>query len=164
MIGVYRDKLDSCKKELENINSIIKKEPLSDSVKYLTSYAVVLATGCIELVFKEMLFDAVSAGCSDEAKCFLNNQIIESSCNPTVKKINDYLSKMGTDCKKSFSLIEKSNDASRLQSLVNLRNSFALGYQISASISDVIEYFVSGSIILSNLERILFNKKETNEL
>lgn len=159
MTGVYSDKLDQCENELKKINVIIEQDPLSDSVKYLTSYAVVLASGCIELVFKEMLFDAVSVGCSEETKCFLNNQIVESSCNPTVKRINVYLSKMGDNWKNSFSKYEKSNDANKLNSLVTLRNSFSHGNQISVSISDVIDYFCSGRTILCNLERILFNKE-----
>ena len=145
---IFRD----CRIELENIQIWITANPMDSNVRYLTSYAVIKASGTIENVLKRIIFDTLSDGAKDETKNFLTKSIMDASYNPSPGQIYKLLEKINTDWKQHFeSFIQGSNQKGELKSLVELRNSFAHGSSITASIRDVVNYFNAGVWILERL-------------
>ena len=125
---------------------------MDSNVRYLTSYAVIKASGTIENVLKQIIFDTLSDGAKDETKNFLTKSIMDASYNPSPGQIYKLLERINTDWKQQFeSFIHGSNQKGELKSLVELRNSFAHGSSITASIRDVVNYFDAGVWILEKL-------------
>lgn len=152
MNGDYSLILRDCKIELENIQRWITANPMDSNVRYLTSYAVIKASGTIENVLKRIIFDTLSDGTKEETKNFLTKSIIDASYNPSPGQIYKILEKINTDWKEQFeNSIRGSNQKGALKSLVELRNSFAHGSPITASIGNVIDYFNAGVWILERL-------------
>lgn len=79
MNEVYQQMLDDCQLELDNINEWIRNNNLDTNVRYLTSYSVIKASGTIEYVFKQIVYDYLAYGTNNEAKNFLNKNILEAS-------------------------------------------------------------------------------------
>ncbi|HIS26831.1 MAG TPA: hypothetical protein IAA57_08075 [Candidatus Pullilachnospira intestinigallinarum] len=152
MNGDYSLILKDCRIELENIQRWITANPMDSNVRYLTSYAVIKASGTIENVLKRIIFDTLSDGAKDETKNYLTKSIMDASYNPSPGQIYKLLEKINTDWKQQFeSFIRGSNQKGELKSLVELRNSFAHGSSITASIRDVVNYFNAGVWILERL-------------
>lgn len=152
MNGDYSLILKDCRIELENIQRWITANPMDSNVRYLTSYAVIKASGTIENVLKRIIFDTLSDGAKDETKNYLTKSIMDASYNPSPGQIYKLLEKINTDWKQQFeSFIRGSNQKGELKSLVELRNSFAHGSSITASIRDVVNYFNAGIWILERL-------------
>lgn len=152
MNGDYSLILKDCRIELENIQRWITANPMDSNVRYLTSYAVIKASGTIENVLKRIIFDTLSDGSKDETKNYLTKSIMDASYNPSPGQIYKLLEKINTDWKQQFeSFIRGSNQKGELKSLVELRNSFAHGSSITASIRDVVNYFNAGVWILERL-------------
>ena len=152
MNGDYSLVLRDCWIELDNIQRWITANPVDSNVRYLTSYAVIKASGTIENVLKRIIFDALSEGATDETKNFLTKSIIDASYNPSPGQIYKLLEKINTDWKQQFeSFIHGTNQKGALKSLVELRNSFAHGAPVTASIRDVVNYFDAGVWILEKL-------------
>lgn len=152
MNGDYSLILKDCRIELENIQRWITANPMDSNVRYLTSYAVIKASGTIENVLKRIIFDTLSDGSKDETKNYLTKSIMDASYNPSPGQIYKLLEKINTDWKQQFeSFIRGSNQKGELKSLVELRNSFAHGSSITASIRDVVNYFNAGIWILERL-------------
>ena len=152
MNGDYSLILKDCRIELENIQRWITANPMDSNVRYLTSYAVIKASGTIENVLKRIIFDTLSDGAKDETKNYLTKSIMDASYNPSPGQIYKLLERINTDWKQQFeSFIHGSNQKGELKSLVELRNSFAHGSSITASIRDVVNYFNAGVWILERL-------------
>lgn len=152
--------LDDCENELNNIQKWINGNRLDSNVKYLTAYAVIKASGTIELVLKRLLFDVVSVGSTVEARNYFTHNIIDASFNPSPDKINRILDRLSSEWSTQFrDIIRGSQGKSQLNSLVGLRNSFAHGTSITVTIAEVIEYYNSGKLILEQLETVLYGDK-----
>lgn len=157
MNGNYLQKLMEGKIELQSIKKWINENPLDSNVKYLTLYSIVRGSGTIERVLKEMLFDRLSDGACIETETYLTKMIVEASFNPSVGKIDNILSKVSSEWRKRFDSDTKSSEQKdQLKSLVDLRNSFAHGNSITASISDIIDYYDAGIWILNDLYNIMY--------
>ncbi len=160
MHGSYEQSLNECSLELMHIQAWINENSVDSNVKYLTSYAVVKASGTIEQVLKEMLFDKLSMGCTAEAQFYLTKHIIDASFNPSPRKINRILPQMSRRWESEFNnRTNNSIQIEQLNSLVGLRNSFSHGSEITTSISDVISYFNSGKWVLEQLEEVLLDSE-----
>ena len=156
--------LDDCDLEIKNIKTWIDNNKLDSNVKFLVAYAVIKASGSIELVFKSMINTFLSQNCIDETKAFLTKNIIDSSANPSPGIIEKYLEQFDSDRKVRFSdLLNGSQDKGNLKSLVNLRNDIAHGRTINSSINVVESYFESGKEILEILEKVINNSSDTPE-
>ena len=115
-------------------------------------FAVRVLKESIENVLKQIIFDTLSDGAKDETKNFLTKSIMDASYNPSPGQIYKLLERINTDWKQQFeSFIHGSNQKGELKSLVELRNSFAHGSSITASIRDVVNYFDAGVWILEKL-------------
>lgn len=156
MNGSYSQALRDCQVELNSIQQWIVNNTFHSNVRYLTSYAVIKACGTIEYVFKQIIFDYLTNGANEEAKAFLNKNIIEASFNPSPGQMYKILEKMNSLWKQNFeNLIGGTNQKGQLKSLVDLRNSFAHGSMITASINDVITYYNAGVWILEKLDGVM---------
>ena len=87
MNGDYSLILKDCRIELENIQRWITANPMDSNVRYLTSYAVIKASGTIENVLKRIIFDTLSDGAKDETKNYLTKSIMDASYNPSPGQI-----------------------------------------------------------------------------
>lgn len=156
MDGSYRQILYDCKVELNNIQQWITNNILDSNVRYLTSYAVIKACGTIEYVFKQMMYDYLSNGANNEAKNFLNKNILEASFNPSPGQMYRILEKINLSWRRNFEReIGGTNEKGQLKSLVDLRNSFAHGSAITASINDVKIYYNAGVWVLEKLSSVM---------
>lgn len=156
MNGNYDRLLQDCAIELNNIQQWISNHNLDSNIRFLTSYSVIKACGTIEIVFKQMIYDYLALGANDEAKAFLNKSIIEASFNPSPGQIYKLLEKINTTWKQSFeNSISGTNQKGQLKSLVELRNSFAHGSVITASMNDIKNYYSAGMWILEKLDETI---------
>ena len=83
--------LEDCNLEIQRIKNWINNNKLDSNVKFLVSYAVIKASGSIELVFKSMINTFLSQNCIDETKVFLTKNIIDNSANPSPGNIEKHL-------------------------------------------------------------------------
>ncbi len=157
MNGEYESKFNDCKLELEKIKQWINNNKLDTNVKFLVSYSVIRACGTIEFVFKQIIFNyLLDDNTKEDTVNYLNIQIIDSSCNPGTGNIERMLELINTSKKQAFSeRIKGTNEKGDLKSLVNLRNDFAHGRDITSSINDVIKYYLSSCIVLQWLIEVL---------
>lgn len=156
MNGDYRQTLRDCEVELNSIQQWIHSNRLDSNVRFLTSYSVIKACGTVEYVFKQIVYDYMSSGANEEAKTYLNKSIIEASFNPSTGQMYRILEKINSDWRVGFeNLIKGSSQMGQLNSLVKLRNSFAHGSAITASINDVKNYYNAGIWILEKLCEVM---------
>ena len=156
MNGDYRQTLRDCEVELNSIQQWIHSNRLDSNVRFLTSYSVIKACGTVEYVFKQIVYDYLSSGANEEAKTYLNKSIIEASFNPSTGQMYRILEKINSDWRVGFeNLIKGSSQMGQLNSLVKLRNSFAYGSAITASINDVKNYYNAGIWILEKLCEVM---------
>ena len=157
MDGKYQNYLSDCSTELNKIKLWIDSNKLHSNIQYLVSYAVIKASGTIEYTLKQMLFDHLGEGCNTEALQYFTKHIIDASFNPSTGQIQKILSSISADWENQFKeSIKGSQQKGDLKSLVDLRNNFAHGISITASIDNVIAYFNSGVWILEKLDEIIF--------
>ena len=156
MNGSNNDKINDCKNDLVKIETFIKNDPMNSLCPYLISYAVIRACGTIESCVKNIFFEYMSKGANLETVKYLEKQIIESSWNPSCGSIQKMLDIINPTWSSNFqTVVCNTKEKGDLTSLVNLRNDFAHGQQITASISNIIDYFEGGCIILNKLESIV---------
>lgn len=154
--------LDDCDTEIKMIKEWIDNNKLDSNVKFLVSYAVIKASGSIEIVFKSMINTFLSKNCINETKRYLEKNIIDSSANPSPGMIERLLEQFDSNRKKRFSELLKENsnqhDKGNLKSLVSLRNDIAHGRTIISTIHQIDTYYASGKNILNLLEQVLLNQ------
>ena len=153
----YQRKIDDCGLELSGIKTWIDSHPMDTNVRYLVSYSVIKASGTIELVFKQMIYDFLAKNSNSETQHYLSTMIIDSSCNPTTGNISRLLSQADGNRSTNFDTAVKAlpQDKSNLNSLVSLRNDLAHGRTNNPSINTVKKYYESGVEILKVLDRII---------
>ncbi len=157
MDGKYQTPLVDCTNELDKIKLWIDSNKLHSNIQYLVSYAVIKASGTIEYIMKQMIFDYLCCGCGTETIQYLTKHIIGASFNPSLGQIQKLLTSVNSQWWTSLdNAIKGSRQKRDLNSLVELRNSFAHGTPITASIENVITYFNSGVWILEQLSNIIF--------
>lgn len=121
----------------------------------MISYAVVKASGAVEVIFKNMIYNYLSVGANEKAKGYLEKAIIDSSCNPNTGNMSNMLQNISSEWKTLFDQqVKQSGEKDKLNSLVQLRNDFAHGDSISVSIDTVIKYFDSAVKILNILDNV----------
>lgn len=152
----YQQKIDDCNNELSAIKKWISKNPIDANIKYLVSYSVVKASGTIELVFKQMIFDYLSINANNRASKFIEKHVIDSSCNPSTGSITKIVEQFDGHLAASFtSQVQGTRAKGDLNSLVELRNDIAHGRTNNPTIISVIRYFKSGVQILNILYTLL---------
>ncbi|MEG0692819.1 MAG: HEPN domain-containing protein [Oscillospiraceae bacterium] len=157
MNGRYESYITDCSDELAKIKQWIDQNKMHSNIQYLVSYGVIKASGTTESIMKQILFDYLSTNCNSEAVQYFTKHIIDSSFNPSTGQIENLLSSINADWASRFQDATKaSQEKADLNSLVKLRNSFAHGTAITASIENIITYFESSHHVLELLYNIVF--------
>ena len=84
--------LDDCLLELESIAELLIG--IGDGAKptpYIKKYAVIRATGSIEIAFKQIIADKIDRDSHVQVKNFIKRKIRDSSCNPKLGMIESML-------------------------------------------------------------------------
>jgi|GEM_PF-915392 len=133
--------------ELHEIETMILEKPFNKGNVYHTRYAVVRACGSVESAFKQIIFDHFAESVGDEKiNNYLEKSILRSSMNPRLERMRGILKQFDASWDIEFkNMLDQLEDIQKkkdsLKSLVDLRNQFAHGTPINASISSVIEYY-----------------------
>ena len=141
----YVDMLDDCYREISMIETHIDGDKFNSLNPFLISYAVVKACGVIEVVYKNLIVDVISVGTTTEGKNYFEKNIRDSSSNPSTGNIQRLLQDLNTSWAQQFeNQVKGKEEKGSLSSLVGLRNDFAHGRSVTASIGNVRKYFVYG--------------------
>ena len=82
--------------------------------------------------------------------------ILDSSCNPNTGNMSNLLQNISSEWKEQFdALVKEAGKISKINSLVQLRNDFAHGDNITVSIDTVISYFDAAKDILNILDTVV---------
>lgn len=144
-----------CTSDIEKIKEWINHHPTDSLIKYLVPYAVVRVSGTIEYVFKQMVYEYLSAGAGKDTKSYLAHMIIDSPSNPKTDMIKSIVQNFNGDKAKNFESSLTQEEKGQLNSLVALRNDVAHGRSINTSIQSIANAMKAGISILEKLERIL---------
>lgn len=148
--------IEDCRDEIRKIETWINANPLESNVKYLVSYAVIKASGTIEIVFKRVIHSFLANGSKVETQNYLEKCIIDSSANPKTGMIEKYIEQFDSNRKDAFNnSIKNTQEKADLNSLVSLRNEIAHGRDISTTIATVKKYYESGVEVLNILDSLL---------
>lgn len=155
-----RDILEDCSAELENIKALLTG--LGDGAlpsPYIKKYAVIRATGSIEVSFKKIIADKVDEDSHVQVKNFIKRKIRDSSCNPKLSMIESMLSEFDFRWREKFDELAALEDKPALKGalteLVNARNEFAHGGDPDISIDNTIQYFSQGKMVMSILDDVV---------
>mgnify|MGYP006994345604 FL=1 len=156
MNGEFLQMIEDTKEELDSICKWINDKNQFDSkTRYLISYAAVKASGTVEVIFKNMIYNYLIVGANEKAKGYLEKAIIDSSCNPNTGNMSNMLQNISPEWRTLFDQqVKQSGEKDKLNSLVQLRNDFAHGGSILVSIETVIKYFDSAVKILNILDNV----------
>jgi len=152
--------LDDCHQELESIRLLLMG--LGDGARpspYVKKYAVIRATGSIEVSFKQIIADKVDEGSHIQIKNFIKKKIRNASCNPKLGLIETMLDEFDSRWRDKFdellSLEDKPALKGALTELVNARNTFAHGGDPNIEIDKTIDCFKNGQKILEILDSVV---------
>lgn len=151
-------KLEETEKELEEIEQWINSDrnKFESKTRYLISYAVIKASGTVEVVFKNIIYDFLSENVKEETAYYIEKMILDSSCNPNVGNMSKILQNISPAFKKQFDeKVKRSEMKDKINSLVQLRNDFAHGKSLTVSIETVITYFESAKNIILILDEVV---------
>ena len=145
----YTDALDDCYREIVLIEEHVNLNKFDSFNQFLISYSVIKACGVIEVVYKNLIVDKISVGATQEAKSYIEKYIRDSSSNPSTGNIMRLLQDLNICwCQEFDSKVKGQNEKGSLSSLVGLRNDFAHGKSVTASIGNVRKYFEDSRSIL----------------
>jgi len=148
--------LNNCSQEIGIIETHINGDKFNSLNPFLISYAVVKACGVIEVFYKNLVVDIISEGATVEGKNYFEKNIRDSSSNPATGNMLRLLQDLNPTWADQFNTqIHGKQEKGSLTSLVSLRNDFAHGRNVTASIGDVKKYFEDGKTILTWLETII---------
>lgn len=151
-------KWEETETELQEIKKWIDsgRNKFDSKTRYLISYAVIKASGTVEVVFKNIIYDFLSENVKEETAFYIEKMILDSSCNPNVGNISNILQNISADFKKNFDdKVKQSGKKDKINSLVQLRNDFAHGESITVSIETVITYFEAAKDIILILNEVV---------
>lgn len=160
--------LQICAQELEGIRQfLLGMGDAATPTPYMKRYAVIRASGAIEVGFKQIIADKVDFNCDIQVKNFIRKKIRESSANPKLGQIQNILADFDARWNKKFeeliSLGDKPRYNGALTKLVNARNEFAHGGTPNIDINSTIEYFSGGVEVLKILDQVVHHEFEEGE-
>lgn len=152
--------LRECGEELDNIRALLKGfGDAAHPTPYIKKYAVIRATGAIEIGFKQIIADKVDNECNSQAKNFIKKKVRESSFNPRLGMIESMLVDFDQRWNEKFdellALEDKPALKGALTELVNARNEFAHGGNPDLDIEKTISHFENGCKVLKILDEVV---------
>lgn len=170
MNGDYENRLKDVMQELISIRKWVNRNKSNVFAKYLISYAAIKSCARIEVLVKEILYNFLTDKSNEYAQSFVSSYVIDSSDNPSTGRIAKFLESFSGEMKEKFDakLKESCSIKSDLNSLVTLRNNFAHGRDITATIDTIIKYYKSAIEVVVLLQEALkledvINKGNINE-
>jgi hypothetical protein len=152
--------LEDCLAELNGISALLIG--LGDGAlptPYIKKYAVIRATGSLEIAFKQAIADKVDENSHIQVKNFIKRKVRDSSCNPKLGMIENMLSEFDDQWRKKFDELMALDDKPKLKgaltALVDARNEFAHGGNPSLSIDETIQYFKDGIRVIEILDSVV---------
>lgn len=158
MRSEYVDLIKNTDRELQEIRKWINadKNKFDTKTKYLIAYSVIKASGSIEVVFKQIIYDYLTREAGEKTATYIEKMILDSSCNPNTGNMSNLLQNISSEWKEQFdALVKETGKKSKINSLVQLRNDFAHGDNITVSIDTVISYFDAAKDILNILDTVV---------
>lgn len=155
----YITLLENTNQELEEIKKWINtgKNKFDSKTRYLIAYSVIKSSGSIEVVFKQIIYDYLTKGVVGKTATYIEKMILDSSCNPNTGNMSNMLQNICSEWKKKFDEeVKRSGKKDKINSLVQLRNDFAHGDNITVSIDTVITYYEAAKDILNILDSIVY--------
>ena len=152
------DLLENTKHELEEIKNWIDtgKNKFDSKTRYLIAYSVIKASGSVEVVFKQIIYDYLTKGVEEKTATYIEKMILDSSCNPNTGNMSNMLQNICPEWKKKFDEeVKSSGKKDKINSLVQLRNDFAHGDNITVSIDTVVAYYEAAKVILNILDSVV---------
>lgn len=153
--------IQKCTEELRDIKHlIVELNGGAASSEYIERYAVIRASGSIEIGFKTIIADKVDECSHIQVKNFIKKKIRDSSSNPKLGQIESMLGEFDIRWKEKFeellALEDRPGLKGGLSELVKARNDFAHGgSRRSLNISRTIECFESGVKVLNILDTVV---------
>lgn len=153
--------LDDCELELAEIEKIISKLSSFDKqVHFLTRYAIIISAAAMEKVCKELITNYCETGANAQMKSFLNKNFREQALNVKYALICKTLNRFDDDWNRTFKTdLNRLKSAGKwktsLDSLIDLRNSFAHGGRPTTTFKAVHEYFRHSRRVILILERAI---------
>ena len=160
--------LEACSRELEGIQQFLAgMGDAATPTPYMKRYAVIRASGAIEVGFKEISSEKVDADCAIQVKNFIKKKIRENSVNPRLGQIQSILfefdGRWGRKFEELIGLGDKPRYSGALSHLVNARNEFAHGGTPNIDIASTIDYFNGGVEVLKILDQVVHHEFEEGE-
>ena len=143
-----KKKILECKNELMQLKTIINEDKFDQRNRFLILYAIIRATGTLEVAYKRIIVDSFDSIGNERISNYLEREIAGSSKNPSYSNLVNTLKKF--DDSWSISFKQKINDTSNkaiileaIKNLNELRNSFAHGGSPNPTIDSINDYFES---------------------
>ena len=157
--------LEECRIKLNHILAVVNTLGESASTTpYVNRYAVIRATGSIEVGFKTIIADRVDQDSHQQLKNFVEKKIRKSSANPRLEKIEEFLKEFDEHWrirfKEKVAFSDQLTLKNALTTLVETRNTFAHGGLEGLAISDTITYFNRGCEVLRILDETVHEEVE----
>lgn len=151
------DLVSNCREELNRIDHMIKALGAMSSISgFLTKYAIITISGTLEKGYKDLIADYYES-LAPSLSFYLQNQIRESSCNPSYQNIINTLNQFDEGMKMNFKnkIKDLSDSAEILRMLSELndaRNKIAHGQTVTMSFNDAKERFEKTVVIIETLD------------
>lgn len=117
---------------------------------------MIKSSGSIEVVFKQIIYDYLTKDVEEKTATYIEKMILDSSCNPNTGNMSNMLQNISSEWKKKFDEeVKNSGKKDKINSLVQLRNDFAHGDNITVSIDTVITYYEAARDILHILDSVV---------
>jgi len=152
--------LDDCQTELDSIASLlIGMGDGANPTPYIKKYAVIRATGSIEIAFKQIIADKIDKDSHIQVKNFIKRKIRDSSCNPKLGMIENMLTEFDDRWRARFdeqlALDDKPRLKGSLTSLVDARNDFAHGGAPDMDINSTMKHYQDGVRVIEILDAVV---------
>lgn len=113
----YVDLIKNTDRELQEIRKWINadKNRFDTKTKYLIAYSVIKASGSIEVVFKQIIYDYLTREAGEKTATYIEKMILDSSCNPNTGNMSNLLQNISSEWKEQFdALVKESGKKSKL--------------------------------------------------
>lgn len=153
--------LDDCAAEVDRVRATIDMLGQTSSiVPFLTKYSIVRTCGSIEMAYKSLIADYCSWRSKPQVKTYIDNNVRDSSRNPSYDNIcqllEDFDPAWNQDFKRQSKALANWSDIKlSLASLVEARNDFAHGGNPSITIADVVTHFTNARRLIEVLDSML---------
>ena len=150
-----------CDRQMQVLDSKISGLRATDeAISFYTNFAVIQCCGTIEQSIKIIIFDKLTSASSNQISTYLDKIIKNGSMNPSLDNIKGLIGKFDQQWKQDIkgkidALPDKETVVDELKSLNELRNDFAHGKSISATFSNVRDYYNSAKIITNIVDEVL---------